>query len=48
MADTCIALRIKMANVYIALSQHTSDEMGIVAVWFNYVCLIKYFHVYAS
>jgi uridylate kinase len=48
MADTCIALRIKMADVYIALSHHTADEMGIIAVWFNYVCLIKCFQVYAS
>jgi hypothetical protein len=30
-----------MADVYIALSHHAADEMGIVVVWFNYVCLIK-------
>jgi hypothetical protein len=48
MADTCITLRIKMADVYIALSNHAADEMGIIAVWFNYVCLIKCFQVYAS
>jgi hypothetical protein len=43
MADTCIALRTKMVDVYIALSHHAVDEMGIVAVWFNYIYLIKYF-----
>jgi hypothetical protein len=43
MTDTCIALRTKIANVYIALSHHATDEMGIVAIWFNYVCLIEYF-----
>jgi uridylate kinase len=48
MADTCIALRTKMADVYIALSHHAADEMGIVAVWFNYVYLIKCFQVHAS
>jgi hypothetical protein len=48
MADTYIALRTKMADVYIALSHHAVDEMGIVAVWFNYVCLIKCFQVHAS
>jgi hypothetical protein len=48
MAGTCIALRIKIVDVYITLGHHTADEMGIVAVWFNYVCLIKCFHVYAS
>ena len=45
MADTCIALRKKMADVYIALSHWAADEMGIVAVWF---CLIKCFQVQAS
>jgi hypothetical protein len=48
MADTCIALRIKMADVYNALSHHAADEMGIVAIWFNYVCLIKCFQVHTS
>jgi hypothetical protein len=48
MADTCIALRTKMADVYIALSHHATDEMGIVSVWFNYVCLIMCFQVYTS
>jgi uridylate kinase len=48
MADTCITLRTKMADVYIALSHHVADKMGIFAVWFNYVCLIKYFQVHAS
>jgi hypothetical protein len=48
MVDTCIVLRIKMANVYIALSHHTADEKGIVAIWFNYVCLIKCFQIHAS
>jgi hypothetical protein len=48
MADTCIALRTKMANVYIALSHHATDEMGIIAIWFNYVYLIKCFQVHAS
>jgi hypothetical protein len=48
MADTCIALRTKMADVYITLSHHAADEMGIVVVWSNYVCLIKYFQVHAS
>jgi hypothetical protein len=48
MADTCITLRTKMADVYITLSHHAADEMGIVDVWFNYVCLIKCFQVHAS
>jgi hypothetical protein len=48
MADTCIILRTKIADVYIALSHYATDEMGIVAVWFNYVCLIKCFQVHAS
>jgi hypothetical protein len=43
MANTCITLRTKMVDVYIALSHHAADEMGIVDVWFNYVRLIKYF-----
>jgi hypothetical protein len=38
----------KIANVYIALSHHVADDMGIIAVWFNYVCLIKCFLVHAS
>jgi hypothetical protein len=48
MADTCITLRTKMADVYIALSHHAANEIGIIAVWFNYVCLIKCFQVHAS
>jgi hypothetical protein len=37
MANTCIVLRTKMADVYIALSHWAADEMGIVAVQFCYV-----------
>jgi hypothetical protein len=47
MADTCITLRTKIVDVYIAFSHHAADEMGIVAVWFNYVCFIKCFQVHA-
>ena len=45
MADTCIALRTKMTDIYIVRSYWAADEMGIVAVWF---CLIKCFQVHAS
>jgi hypothetical protein len=48
MADTSIALRTKMTDVYITLSHRAADEMCIVAIWFNYVCLIKCFQVHAS
>jgi hypothetical protein len=37
MDDACIAFRTKMVDVYIALSHRTTDEMGIIAVWFDYV-----------
>jgi hypothetical protein len=37
MDDTCIALRTKMADVYIAVSCCAADEMGIVAAWFSFV-----------
>jgi hypothetical protein len=34
MTNTCIALRTKMAYVYIVLSRWIADEMGIIAIWF--------------
>jgi hypothetical protein len=32
MADTCIALRTNMVDVYIALSHERADELDIVAI----------------
>ena len=44
MADTCIALRTKMADVYIALSHWAADEMGIVAVRFVLTGVFRFLH----